>query len=743
MVYSCAYAFSQDIDSLKKALKLATHDTIKCAILNAMIEAESDIEIWPKYNNELKKLTEKRLAENPSSFLLKNSYQKHLAFALNNIGYLAQIQGNNVKALDYFKLGLIKYNEINYHEGVALTLNNIGYVYQNMGEVIKSLEYYNKSYELFKHRRDKDGIATALNNIANVYEQFGNIPKALEFYHQSLKIREEIKDKKGIAICFNNIGAIYKNQGDLNNSIRYFEKGLAIQKEIKDDFGIAYTYNNIGGVYERKNEPEKALEYYSKGLDLREKMQDYNGIAYSMNNVGSVYNKMGNLKKALEYYSKSLKIFKDLKDKQGESFVLNNIALINLKQNNFQEAEQYCLKSINNAKELGFPDNIKTAASMLVEIYRKQNKGIKALEMHQLYVKMRDSLNNIETQKTAIQRQVQYDYDKKALQDSVNYARETQFKNMKLEMQETEIKAKRYQQYALFGGMALVMIFAGFMYNRFKVTHRQKEIIEIKEKETQLQKQIIEEKQKEIVDSINYAKRIQYTLLAHDEFLNNNLKDYFVLFRPKDIVSGDFYWAAKKGDKFYLAVCDSTGHGVPGAFMSLLNIGFLSEAINEKGIELPNEILNYVRERLIENISKEGQKDGFDGILVCMEEENNVIKIRYAAANNAPVIIKNGKCTELAYDRMPVGVGERKESFTMHTIDAIKGDSLYLYTDGYADQFGGPKGKKFKYKQLEELLISIHQQPLQQQSDILLQKFSDWKATLEQVDDVCIIGLRI
>lgn len=203
--------------------------------------------------------------------------------------------------------------------------------------------------------------------------------------------------------------------------------------------------------------------------------------------------------------------------------------------------------------------------------------------------------------------------------------------------------------------------------------------------------QILEHKQKEILDSIHYAKRIQNALLANKTLVNKNIPENFILFNPKDIVSGDFYWAAEHQNKFYLAVCDCTGHGVPGAFMSLLNIGFLSEAIKEKNIEQPGDIFNYVRTRLIEAVNNEGQKDGMDGILVCYNKTTK--EISYSAANNEPILVANNEISILEKDRMPVGIGERKKDFTTYKINAQDGDILYLYTDGYADQFGGPKGK--------------------------------------------------
>jgi len=260
----------------------------------------------------------------------------------------------------------------------------------------------------------------------------------------------------------------------------------------------------------------------------------------------------------------------------------------------------------------------------------------------------------------------------------------------------------------------------------------------------------IQQNSKEITDSIKYAKRIQHTLLANENLLKNNLPAYFILYKPKDIVSGDFYWATEKatansgnpglGKDFYLAVCDSTGHGVPGAFMSLLNISFLNEAINERNITLPNEIFDHVRQRLIENISQDGGQDGMDGVLVCMDNENK--KLHFAAAHNAPILIRKNTVIEFEADKMPIGKGDKIENFRQQVIDIEEGDTIYLYTDGYTDQFGGGKGKKFKYKQMKALLQSICNQPLNEQKKILDDIITNWKGDLEQTDDILILGFK-
>ncbi|MBL7911952.1 MAG: SpoIIE family protein phosphatase [Bacteroidia bacterium] len=282
------------------------------------------------------------------------------------------------------------------------------------------------------------------------------------------------------------------------------------------------------------------------------------------------------------------------------------------------------------------------------------------------------------------------------------------------------------------------------------INHSLEDKVKERTEEVMKQKDLIEEKQKEIVDSIHYARRIQTTILPGNEYLGKNLPDFFVLFKPQSIVSGDFYWATRVvkkvddkvvGERFYLAVCDSTGHGVPGAFMSILNISFLNEAINEKQIEAPNEILDYVRKRLIKNLSHEGGQDGMDGTVICFDKMKNTIT--YASAHNAPIMVRDKSIIELKADKMPIGKGIKTEPFTLHEIDHKKGDTIYFYTDGFADQFGGPKGKKFKYKTLNALLLENSELPLNEQAEMLLNAFTDWKGQLEQIDDVCVFAVRL
>ena len=283
-----------------------------------------------------------------------------------------------------------------------------------------------------------------------------------------------------------------------------------------------------------------------------------------------------------------------------------------------------------------------------------------------------------------------------------------------------------------------------------KVNERTAEVVEQKneaEKQRLIadeQKHLVQEKHKEITDSIYYAERIQKSFLATKEILQENLGEYFVLFQPKDVVSGDFYWASKLSNgNFGLATADSTGHGVPGAIMSLLNITSLETAV--KYHQEPGAILNDTRQTIINRLkndgSEHGGKDGMDCSFLSFDFTQNILT--YAAANNPIWIVRNGELIELAPDKMPVGKHDFDQvPFNQHDFELKKGDCIYTLTDGLPDQFGGPKGKKFMYKRLKELLVSIAKEPMQKQGIILENAVKDWRGDLEQVDDILIIGTR-
>ncbi len=621
---------------------------------------------------------------------------------------------------DVFKYAEASYNlaaKLDFKKGVADAQNNMAYIYANEGNPSKALELYKNSLSIQELIKNPIGIAQSLNNVGDVYESQGEVAKALEYYLKALKIQEKINDSKNTPTTLDHLGSIYHDQGNFNTAMEYYKKGLFINEKYNNLQGIALSYNNIGIIYLEQKNYSKALHCHQKSKKILEKLGDQLGIARSLNNIASIYKINGDKEKSLEYFLESLKITEKINFKQGNIITLNGISKYYFDKNEITKALEYGKKAHALSLESESPINIKITSENLYEIYNSLGKDKEALQMHVLFKNMSDKINNQETQKISLQ----MIFNKKEEQLLIDQGK----KNII-----TQLEKKKQKLILLYVSIFLfsLVIFSVILFNRFKLNQRQRKIIE--------------EKNHEILDSITYAKRIQYTLLANAQLLQQNIPQHFVLFNPKDIVSGDFYWATTHNNKFYLAVCDSTGHGVPGAFMSLLNMGFLSEAIKEKNIEKPNEILNYARMRLIQSIGNDGQQDGMDAILICLNTLESKV-LTYAAANNEPILISNNQIIELAKDKMPVGKGEKEDSFTLQTIEVKKGDVLYLYTDGFADQFGGPKGKKFKYKQLNQLLLEINNSEPIQQLNILETTFKNWKGDLEQVDDVCIIGIKI
>lgn len=599
-----------------------------------------------------------------------------------------------------------------------------------------SLFYSQKASEFATLTNDSVQLGNSYNYIGNCKHLMGNYEEALRYYFKAMKVFENKNFIKGIASSSINIGILNYDKGKFNEAIDYYRKAIDYSIKSNNPVNIASCYNNIGISYKMLNKLDSSLFYALKALEIRKTFageERKKALITSYSNLAILYMNLKDYKTAEKYYFLALDELKDQQDNTSLIECLNNIGDYYIETGNTTKAIDY----LKQAESLALQENL---APELVNIYYNSSIAYKKKENYKLsveylekYTQIKDSLDNAHNREIVEDIQTKYETEKKELQ----------IKNQSIEITAQEKQNKQKSTIILLGTLALIGTgFFGIMaFINFRKSQKANIIIQQQNTEITTQKEIVEEKQKEIVDSINYAKRIQFTLLAHETLLKENLKDFFIYFNPKDIVSGDFYWATTRNNKFYIAVCDSTGHGVPGAFMSLLNISFLNEAITERHIEQPHEILNYVRQRLTDSISKEGQKDGFDGTLLCIDKSNNTIT--YSAANNAPIIVNNGNYKELPKDRMPVGVGEKKENFTLHKIEIIGGDILYLYTDGYADQFGGEKGKKFKYKNLNELIANNSSLLLQEQSKILSETFSSWKGSLEQVDDVLVVCIKL
>jgi serine phosphatase RsbU (regulator of sigma subunit) len=612
--------------------------------------------------------------------------------------------------------------------------------------------YDTKSIEIAQKNNYYIPLIRCNVNLGNIYNQRAEYSKAILCFQKAEQYATLIKDTAGLLNTAVNLGNIFYWINDYRQAKSKFMQVARIARLTpKYKMELSNAYNNIATVYlnETPKQPDSAMYYYREYLDLSIQIGSTNNIALALFNIAETQRITGDLKEAEINYNKSQKMYEESEDTVNMMKVMAGKGELYLAQNKSQEALAIFKQGLQYSYEYHMTTNTADFLKAISAAYLSMKNYKEAYEYFKEGTLLNDSILNEDNSKILYDLQTRYETAEKDKQNKLLEA-----ENL---LSHETIRQQQLITYFIIGGLVLAMLLAFFIFRGLTQQRKANAIISEQKQEVQHQKEIVEEKQKEILDSIHYAKRIQDGLLEQEDVLKANVKDSFTLFCPKDIVSGDFYWAHRKDDLFYLAVCDSTGHGVPGAFMSLLNVGFLNEAINERSLKKPNEIFDYVRERLIGSISKEGQKDGFDGILICLDHTTK--EISYAAANNAPMLISSGKMTEQQKNKMPVGKGERTDTFDLFRIEWKDGDLLYLYTDGYADQFGMSEkdwmnldrvafaqnpmaqGKKFKYKQLNELLLANHALPLNQQAAMLDQKLSEWKGDLEQIDDICIIGI--
>jgi serine phosphatase RsbU (regulator of sigma subunit)/Tfp pilus assembly protein PilF len=585
----------------------------------------------------------------------------------------------------------------------------------------------------------KEQKAAANNIIGIFYEDRGVYPLALKFHTQSLKIRTELKDELAMASSYNNLGILYTDFGDTSLAFMYYRKAIKIWEKHEDYKGLGNVYSNVGLVYTNNKLFDKALTYYNKGLVNFTKAVDSIGIGLIYFNIATTNVKQNNLDTARHYFMECLEINTRLNYHDRVSSCLSQLAYLEnlegekLKASNPNQAREYylkgkalSLKALHFAELSNTPSNIIDGANQLYGSLKGLKQYKEANEVLEFWKDQEDSLRIAGNSAELINQKFQFEYDQQVARDSIQIAEQKKVVAAELEKEKT-------QRYALYGGLFLLLVFGGFIYNRFRKSQMQNNII-------QEQKLVVMEKNAEIMDSINYAKRIQAAILPPQSLMDELLPQNFVLYLPKDIVAGDFYWIQRLENEVLLAAADCTGHGVPGALVSVVCNNALNRAVKEFSESEPGKILDKTREIVIDEFSKsdENVKDGMD-IALCRIGAQS---IAFAGANNPLWILRNGEIIEIKADKQPVSNYDYKKSYTTHKMNLEKGDMLYLFSDGYVDQFGGEKGKKFKAKALKELIISMANLSLDEQKQTLKEAFDKWKGFGEQVDDVCVIGVR-
>ncbi|MES2513122.1 MAG: tetratricopeptide repeat protein [Bacteroidota bacterium] len=641
--------------------------------------------------------------------------------------------------------------------GLAGSYYLLGSIYSDKGMYGKSKDLFLKSIEIRVAIKDELGLAAGYSFLGLTYSHLGDYMQGIEYIQKSITLREKNGDKRGLANSYLSLYKIYIDIGESDKALASELKSLDICREINDLQCVSGRLTNLGEIYQDKGDYEKALSYHFFALAISKQVNIKNRIAEVHENIAKNYNYTKRYNDAVKHLDSCMTIRKLIGDEEGLVSATLVLSQINYNQSKIQDAIENGTKALNAGLKLNLPYLIKDAHQVLSNAYDFQKNADKSLYHYKQYIVLRDSLYNIDKTKEIVRKELEFNFNKKEELQKLAVAKK---------LLETDAESRQQKIVILFTVLGIVilsgLLIFGLQQYRLKLKSEQQlqylnsdlnlknyQLVE-KSDIIETQHSTIHQKNKEITDSIRYAQKIQTAMMPLKHEFATFFRDSFVLFEPKDIISGDFFWITKKNDKIIFATGDCTGHGVPGGFMSMLGVSLLNEIINEHDLTEPALILSRLRKKVITALRQKGlsgeQQDGMD-MTICVIDKQQ-LTLQYAAANHSFYLIRkndNGYfLEEYKGDKQPVGIfGNDLKPFKQYRIELKPDDVLYTFTDGYADQFGGPKGKKFKYKQLKDLLLSIQDKSLTNQEEIVKQHFMHWKGNLEQVDDVCLIGIKI
>jgi serine phosphatase RsbU (regulator of sigma subunit)/Tfp pilus assembly protein PilF len=619
---------------------------------------------------------------------------------------------------------------IGYLHGLQSGYNLLAQSYENQGLYADAIVYYDSSLAITKLQNSKREEARILLNVSNVYNKTADYSTAAEYVMNSLELQEELNDTFGIAVCRLTLGNIQYGQGDYKSSLRNYISAMELNKKsAQNKIFEASTLANIGAILDEQGKYDSALVFFRQALVDFKLLKADAKAASAYNNVGACLFHLGKFDSAQYYYHVARAMNEKLDHPEGLVSSLLGLGTIHDSLGHRDSAFVYYqaglrLSMQHNLKE----DLLKTYLNLAGE-YEKTGQADSALRYLRLYIDLNELLHG-------------EDELRKLEQEDQNYSIRKKQEEQKLLDAQAQIdkEAMSNKISLLAGGVAVLILLSLLLYSRFRSKQHIATVLGNKNKEITQQKD-------EITDSINYARRIQDSILAPMHAVKQVIPESFIFYLPKDVVSGDFYWVEEEGGQRIFASVDCTGHGVPGALMSVVGFNLLNRAVKEMHLTTPSEILREldygVNKLLRQSESENTVKDGMDISICSYHPETRMLQ--YAGAFNPLYIVRNGLLSQVKADKSPIGVNVDGvvDSYTNHEIQMLPGDMVYLFSDGYADQFGGPQGKKLKYNRLRELLVSVSEKPVAEQELILRTEFNNWRGRLEQVDDVLIMGMRI
>ncbi len=751
-----------NIDSLINIVSHATSDTVILSSYYSIADAlfwqwpDSSMHYWQRALSFIESQEQKTDAETdkPTLHFFKSKFQNEIAYYF--------MQKGNVDA----SFRLLKQSE------------------QTLQKLLSENKYQ-------KPLQAKYDLGQNFNLQGLLYRNQGNIAKALEFNHKSLKLREETVDSAGIAQSLNNLGLIYRNLKDFDNALKYYQQSLDIVKNNSEmSYEAGFCLLNIASINRERGILDTAKVQYTLALSYFEKAGNKSGIAFIYYNLASLLKIKKQNSEALEYFEKSLKIRQQINDRKSIVNTFVEIGLIYFETGKTEKAAEIARKAHKMSSELGFPEQVEKTSMLLKKIEFQRGNYKSAFQYQSLEYSMRDSTLNIQTKTESEKQSLRYELEKKAAIDSVEHRKELEIMNLQLAKGEAVKDRQRIVIYSFILGFVFIIVFLVVVYRMYLQKRRANRLLQLQNEEILQQKEeilaqrdeiesqrdklfeqnvILDRQKQKITDSIEYAKQIQNAILPEKRTLDSTLGQYFIIFRSKDIVSGDFYWIGQNRHKTIVVIADCTGHGVPGAFMSMLGISFLNEIVGKLGFEKPDDILSELRDLIINALKQSEefgrQKDGIELSVLCIDSQAKTYD--WAGANNHMYIVRRGKgdentekvahlrlsqyennhVIEVRGDSMPASYYARMSNFLSHRLEVQSGDRIYMLTDGFADQLGGPNGKKIMTSGLKQLLASSALLPISEQRVVLVSGLESWMnhggQVFEQIDDITILGFQV
>jgi serine phosphatase RsbU (regulator of sigma subunit)/Tfp pilus assembly protein PilF len=630
--------------------------------------------------------------------------------------------------------------QLNYPAGEALANKNIGLGFYMQGEFTEALKYWEPALALYEELGDDQLVANLQSNMGAIYHTTGKFVEAMELFLPALKMAEELNDSTRISTLLLNIGVIYsESPGTYDEALNYYHRAIKIGEALGDLNITGIGTINLGEIYIEKEEYDSALYYFEKSLTILTSGID---IASALNFMASIYSEKGEYSKALTYHRDALELARKENGQREIVGILLGMASTYENIDNPTKAIEYYKEAESIAEEIGLDEELSGAYLGLANNYAEIEDYPNAYVNLSLKNDIDDIIYVIQSENKVSELMNSYQMDKKLNEIAL------------LEQQKEieQLLTKRQKAISIVIGVfgLLILAMAVGIYNRMRFIRKTNQKIN---------------KQKEMItDSITYAQRIQSAILPSPERMEELLPEHFILFKPKDIVSGDFYWIKEVEDHLIIVGADCTGHGVPGAFMSMLGITMFNDLIGDQCYTDPGDILDRLREKVKEMLVQQGnsdeQKDGMDLAIAVLNRTTR--EIHFSGANNPLYIIRkksvpkqkdlephasidNGdyRLFEIKGDKQPIGTHWEEAPFRTTSVYLKEQDSFYMFSDGYIDQFGGEDRKKFKSMNFKKLLLSVQEEGMDIQRQTLEQTFDNWRGDYEQIDDIIVLGVKV